>query len=570
MDRITKSLLDEFVSENSLGALPEQDAFEHFVAFLTTSTHFSGSFASGDVVVGAGGDGGMDAISIIVNGSLISDPEEIDDLVSANGYLDAVFVFLQAERSESFSTAKIGQFGFGVADFLAEEPTLTHNDDVQHKRRIVDKILSLSAKFSRGNPRCFLYYATTGTWTGDRDLEARRQAVVSDLRDLQLFRDTKFECVGATKLQGLYRAAQNAVSIEIAFSNRTPFPEIGGISDAYIGLLPATEYLKLIGNANDEIMSSLFFDNVRDWQQWNPVNTEMRETLSDANAARRFPLQNNGVTIVAKSLNATANKMLLEDYQIVNGCQTSYVLFEMREKLSDSVMVPVRLIATQDEEIKNAIIKATNRQTQVTDDQLFALAEFPKKLEAYFPTFEGSKKLYYERRSRQYAGVPGVEKVRVINMTNLVRAVAAIYLERPHRTTRNYKALLAEIGETIFKSTDRMEMYYVAAYAHYKLEYLFRNQTIAKELKAARYHMLLGFRLLAAARELPPFNSVEMRKYCEALLGVLWNDENSVSLFQQSAATVREVADGNLHRDNIRTEPFTNRFIAQCEATGGS
>lgn len=43
--------------------------------------------------------------------------------------------------------------------------------------------------------------------------------------------------------------------------------------------------------------------------------------------------------------------------------------------------MPVRLIATQDDGVKNAIIKATNRQTLVTEEQLFALSEFPKKLE---------------------------------------------------------------------------------------------------------------------------------------------------------------------------------------------
>jgi hypothetical protein len=120
----------------------------------------------------------------------------------------------------------------------------------------------------------------------------------------------------------------------------------------------------------------------------------------------------------------------------------------------------------QDDNIKNAIIKATNRQTQVTEDQLFALSDFPKKLEAYFPTFEDRKKLYYERRSRQYSGVAGIEKVRVINMTALVRSFAAIFRELPHRTTRNYKALLRGVGTDIFSKDHRLEPYYVAAFAH--------------------------------------------------------------------------------------------------------
>src|SRR5262249_24091831 len=157
-------------------------------------------------------------------------------------------------------------------------------------------------------------------------------------------------------------------------------------------------------NESAEMLSAIFYDNVRHWQEWNDVNTEMRTTLLDVDSKLLFPLLNNGITIVARRVNATANRFLVEDYQIVNGCQTSFVLHECRGSLSERIMVPVRVIATQDDAVKNAIIKATNRQTFVTQEQLFALSDFPKKLESYFPTFDARKRLYYERRSRQYNG----------------------------------------------------------------------------------------------------------------------------------------------------------------------
>ena len=118
MDRITKSLLDEFVNTNSLTSLPEETQFEHFCGTIVTSRHYSDSFQSDDIHVGAGGDCGIDSISIIVNGRLITDPEELDELSERASYLDCIFVFVQAERSSSFETAKIGQFGYGVQGFL--------------------------------------------------------------------------------------------------------------------------------------------------------------------------------------------------------------------------------------------------------------------------------------------------------------------------------------------------------------------------------------------------------------------------------------------------------------------
>lgn len=564
MDRITKSLLDEFVTENTLGALPEETAFEHFCGSLVTASHFSETFSSDDISVGAGGDCGIDCITIIVNGCLVTDPEEIEDLEKTNGYLDVTLIFVQAERSSSFETAKIGQFGFGVTDFLSESPSLPQNNDVQLACRIVNEIFSRSGRFSKGNPQCYLYYTTTGRWLDDQNLIVRRDAVARDVQDLGLFRKVSFDCLGAEELQGLYRSSKNTICTEITFTDRTVLPELPGVEQAYIGILPAREFMKLIENENGEILTTLFYDNVRHWQEWNPVNKEMKETLEVPARRIYFPLLNNGVTVVAKRVAPTANKFVIEDYQVVNGCQTSYVLHENRSEL-DNVSVPVRLIATDDVDIRNAIIKATNRQTQVTEDQLFALSDFPKNLEAFFPTFEGRKKLYYERRSRQYNAVDGIEKVRVLDMRALVRAFASMFLELPHRTTRNYKALLKTVGTDIFNPDHRLEPYYASGYAHYRLEFLFRNQQMAAELKAARYHLLFAFRLLYSTDPLPQMNSHDMRRYAEGLMEVLWDDARSRAQFDEAEEHVRAVAAGDLHRDNIRTQPFTNSLKQRIE-----
>lgn len=561
MDRITKSLLNEFLIENGLNDLPEDKAFEHFTAYLAISEHFTDSFSTEDMVVGEGGDTGIDAISIIVNGSVIFEPEEIEDLANTNGYLDVTFVLVQSERSSNFSSAKISQFGYGALDFFSESPKLPQNNDIVLKCRIVNEIYRRSGLFRKGNPRCFLYYATTGVWTNDQNLNVRRESVKSDMESLNIFRDVSFECYGAEKLQGLFRESKNAISTEITFSDRTTFPDIEGVEEAYLGLLPSTEYMKLIKNTNEEIITSLFFDNVRDYQGLNPVNNEILNTLENEHSKYHFPLLNNGVTIVCRQANPTGNKFMIEDYQVVNGCQTSHVLFQAREHLDEKVMIPIRLIATTDENIKNTIIKSTNRQTPVSEDELFALSDFPKKLEAFFPTFEGKKKLYYERRSRQYASDSAVEKVRVVNMTTLVRSFASIFQDLPHRTTRNYKTLLRNIGQDIFNSQHRLEIYYLSAYAHYRLDYLYRSQAIASDLKPARYHLLLGFRLLNANRELPNFNSRDMSRYCEQLNEILWDEDKFSESFLKCADIVREISEGNLHRDNIRSETFTDRFI---------
>ncbi len=562
MDRITKSLLEEFVLTHTLGTLPEETQFEHFCGTLTTSRHYAESFPSEDIAVGAGGDCGIDCISILTNGRLVTDPEEVAELADSASYLDVTFIFVQAERSPSFDMAKIGQFGFGVQDFFSETPGLKRNERVQLAAQIANEILKRGAKFRKGSPQCFLYYATTGRWTNDNNLVVRRDSVKEDLRNLNLFRKVDFDCIGAQELQELYRQFKNAIQTEISFPSRAiTLPDLPGVQQAYLGLLPATEFLKLIENENGEVMNSIFYDNVRAWQEWNPVNTDIRGTIDDQQKRNYFPLMNNGVTIVARHIIPSGNRVVIEDYQVVNGCQTSYVLHETRDNLTPDILVPVRLVATTDPDIKNFIAKATNRQTSVSDDQLFALSDFPKDLEAFFLTYTGDRALYCERRSKQYSSDPAIQKIRIVDLRTLVKAFASIFLALPHRTTRNYKALRASIGTEIFLKDHRLEPYYVSGYAHFRLESLFRTEVIAPALKPARYHILLAFRLLANQSTLPPMNSHEMARISEGLCEILWNEERSQSLFQQAANIVSEIAAGNLDRDTIRTQPFTERLI---------
>jgi hypothetical protein len=565
MDRITNSLLDEFSKEAEIAALPEDTRFEHFAAFLAISRHHGESFDTTDVVTGSGGDTGIDAIGVLVNGVLVTDPELVEELAATNGFVDATFIFVQAERSSSFETAKIGQFGFGVVDFFKEKPTLPRNAAVTEAAEAMSGIYKYSSKFKRGNPVCRLFYVTTGRWAGDKNLEARRQAVIEDLQQLGIFREVEFLPVGADGIQKFYNQTKNAIARDFLFADRTVLPEMPGVKEAYLGFLPAKDFVELLDDGDGNIMKSIFYDNVRDWQDYNSVNTEIKATLDSPTQRARFALMNNGVTVIAKTLRTTGNKFHIEDYQIVNGCQTSHVLFDAGPKgIDDTVVVPLRLIATDDEEVIASIVKATNRQTEVKEEQLIALSDFQKKIEAYFLTFSPAEKLYYERRSRQYNAVSGIEKTRIVTPASLIRAHASIFLEEPHRTTRTYRALLQQLGKAIFGPQDRLEPYYYAASALYRLEFLFRNGLLDAKYKPARYHVLMAARMLSNPTQPPRSNSHEMARYCEALTREMWNAHKAEALLKKAAGIVEAAAGGDFNRDRIRTQPFTEEVKERC------
>jgi hypothetical protein len=267
---------------------------------------------------------------------------------------------------------------------------------------------------------------------------------------------------------------------------------------------------------------------------------------------------NNGVTIIAKSLFGTGNKFTMGDFQVVNGCQTSHVLHDNKDLLTDEVRIPVRIISIKDEAVTESVITATNRQTEVKPDQFFALKDFAKKLEEFFKQFDAEQRLYYERRTHQYDSEE-ILKSRIVGHQTLVRAVGAMFLNEPHRTTRNYKALAEKVGKEIFKDGDRMEPYYVAAYAAYRLARLFSAKKIPSKYIAGRYHILLAARLVMDGKPQAAMNSNEMGRRCEQMIQKLWSEADTI--LAKAIAVVDKVAAGNWDRDHIRTQPMTDRIL---------
>jgi hypothetical protein len=245
MDRITTSVLDAFSKENSIEKLAEETRFEHLTAYLTIRRHFSRVLDTADVVVGKGGDTGIDAIAIIVNGALITDVDQVEEMREQNGYLEATFIFVQAERSASFDGAKIGTIGNGVLDFFSEHPKMDRNQEIKNAAGIMSAIYDRSAAF-RKRPACRIYYVTTGSWNEDKTLVARRDSVVSDLRATEMFDEIDFRCVGADEIHRMYQATKNALSRTFHFEEKVEVPTIPGVDLAFLGYIPAKDFVPLI------------------------------------------------------------------------------------------------------------------------------------------------------------------------------------------------------------------------------------------------------------------------------------------------------------------------------------
>lgn len=557
MDLITTNLLAEFSEELEVENLAEDDRFELLASYITVKRHYTETFSPSDIVLGNDVQG-IDAVAAIVNGVLITDPDALEEMVAAGAdYLEVVFVFVQAKRSHSYEASQMGNFGYSVEQFFTPNSAMSKTPALGSAIKIMQGIYSRSSKFKRGNPSLRLYYVTTGRWTEEPVLEEKRKRVATDLQNTGSFSDVEFIPIGAPEIQKLYQQSKNAISREFQFPNRQDVPEIPGVNEAYVGFVPAKQFLPIICDEAGEIVRSVFYDNVRDFQGYagDGANDEMRKTL-DSERRSRFVLMNNGITIITRNMTHTQSRFYIEDFQIVNGCQTSHVLFDQREKLDDTVQVPLRLIWTQDEDVIEDIIRATNKQTEIRADQFFALTEFGKQLEAYFQSVPEAQRLYYERRSRQYDRL-AIEKTRVVVQTNAVRAFAAMFLQDPHSTVRRYKSLSDRVGNDIFVEGHKPDAYYTAAYANYCLDFLWRNSKMDNQYKVARYQLLLAFRLLANPGPLPKFNSNKIEAYCAPIRKLLADIEKAGDVFGKAAGIIDMVAGSKFDRDNIHTLTFT-------------
>lgn len=163
---------------------------------------------------------------------------------------------------------------------------------------------------------------------------------------------------------------------------------------------------------------------------------------------------------------------------------------------SDELIIPVRIIGTKDENLKNEITKATNSQTAIKKEQLEALSTFQKNLEEFYKTFTIQDSLVYERRTGQYG------------------------------------AVVKRFGNKIFKSTDKPIIYHTSALALYKIENLFKTNKIDKTYRRSRYHAMMLFRIVVSEGEMPRFNQRKMEPYCQNILDILNDDYKCEKIYK--------------------------------------
>lgn len=558
-------MVDAFKISTGISFSDETLEFEYFVNDCVTYNEYGTADFDLDEITTGPSTQGIDGIAIIVNQKLVNTTDDIDTLISYNQDIAVKFVVIQTKTSTSFDNTEMSNMFTFTNLFFGEDNSIFTTQQMQKFIELKDYIFSKGDKL-RKNPELVMYYVAPGTWNeADKNLKSTIKMGEDQLRNTNLFSSVKFLPCGSDEIQNLYRKTKSKLKTTFNFEKRITMYSISDDEVGYSGVLPFKEYKKLIVEDNGTV-KPVFEDNIRDYLGPNPdVNKSIRQTIieGDINAFSRL---NNGIIIVASSINISGDRATIEDYQIVNGCQTSNVLIECMDEAEkiDQLIIPIRIIATKDENIKNSITKATNSQTGIKPEQLEALSTFQKKLEEYYKTYTDEGYLVYERRTGQYRD-SDIPKNRIVTIPLQIKTVAAMFLDQPSEVSGQYGTVAKRIGTKIFKSKDKLIMYYVSALALNIIEGMFRTGKIERQYKRSRYHALMLFRMVVSKGEMPKqFNSKKMEQYCQNILDVLSDESKCEALFKRIVEfIVSKDADIDINNRKCFERKETTEFLKE-------
>lgn len=554
-NKILLGIMDEFSRDFQFADKEESKVFERLVSYVTLSKSDPDAFNDVSVFdlvdVDKASTYGIDTFALFVNDTLVTDKSSISVFAQAKR-LDAKLVFIQTKRSTSFDTGEFLKFTSAVKNFLSDKPEIKYSEDLESAKELLSELLlpEHARIFSKKRPVCEIYFATSGSRTEESSISGVISQQEREIQEANPELDSvAIKVIDANYIIDSYDEIENKSSVTIHFEKNISCGKIDGVVQSFIGYLPIGEFLKLITGADGNIRKNLFYENVRDFQgHANSVNSEIAETLEDPSKVDKFLLLNNGITIVAKEFtNLRSSDYEVSDYYIVNGCQTSNVLFHSSPGVADQsiLFVPIKIVHTTDNNVIASLIRSTNRQTPVPDEAFVSLEKFHKRLQEYYKRYSQTcfEKLYYERRSKEFSNsAERVEKPRIINLHGQIRAFTSIILGEPQLAmANNPTSILKEHEGKMFQDDHLYAPYFLSSLLLYLFYVYSEEEKISKKYVISRYWICWIARvLLFKSLDIGQMNADKTERKCDEIVGNLSDSSYALGVFRDAAKIFEE------------------------------
>lgn len=565
MNPIIRAQLNEFKKENPNEAENDAEFFE-IMSIFAVENGILGENIDPFRVHLKGDEFGLDGVAILIQGTLCIDADEALSVLSTGKNHVSEFHFYQSKTSDSLDYGDISKFLDAVYDFFTDFKLLS-GSQIEDLSDVKDHVFKTSTK---SNPILKCYYCTTGSNQIAEPIKKLIDANKQRLESLSVFDVVSIECIGAKEIQEGFRAATNSTSATVYFPKAITMPFHEKVDEAYIGYVTADQILEMALDDTDingvrNIRRTVFYDNVRDFNPDSEINKSIIEELKSGDYSS-FVFKNNGITVVAKNVTRKGDNFSIEDYQIVNGCQTTNILSYVKDQASQ-ISVPFRIIGSSDGDFVSTIIIGTNKQNEVREDQFWALLPFMKDLEVFCRAQDGDLRIFIERRDNQYRDV-AVERTRIMKPSDLMKVAAAMFFYQPHRAARDHRGIRKEFFGRIFLDHHSVELYHMIAMSLYKFEYMIRTGKTDRSRVIYKFYILFSLvrQLWGQANILdaPPKSKSKIYRQVIDIVGnsELFSDhiekvaDHLDKMIEKSSAKTREQV-----RDYIRTESFSEQFV---------
>lgn len=351
-----------------------QDRYDHILPFIeeVADEYYGGNLDRGfrhwafSTIFAVGHDiGGNDIVDYTaIDGS---DDFEIDGYFIPEADDDSVAHLFQSKRRQPSATMGAGE----LAKFLQAPNRILSSNEVAASRNLETKALhdQLIKMIGSSNRSCSinLVWVTSGTLSQ----AARRYATENSSRSVT------FEVNGNPVEVGVSLECWDLRDLHEHHKTQQESDDFVTKCDVELQLEPGTyhqtesEYRTLSLTVPVKQIIDVFAKHSYKIFRLNPrgplgnkVNTTIKRTLLDETERKRFHLLNNGITATCDSWRLDENRLFVQDFQIINGCQTTVTLWNARAVLQTDLNVLIAVKLTEcPSHFAGTIARTTNSQT---------------------------------------------------------------------------------------------------------------------------------------------------------------------------------------------------------------
>ncbi len=114
------------------------------------------------------------------------------------------------------------------------------------------------------------------------------------------------------------------------------------------------------------------------------VNKALKDSVSDRSEHQNFPLYHNGVTILCNKASRKEDKLVIENYVVVNGAQSISTFKKSEASLSPDLRVIAKIIKLSDSSLSRRITVNSNNQNAIKPRDLKSTNEVQLRLRKEF------------------------------------------------------------------------------------------------------------------------------------------------------------------------------------------